>query len=661
MNIRQTLAILMAASFSCVSVSQTAPQIPVEQFFKRDMFETMRLSPTGEYLAVTVPLQDRTNLVILRRSDMKQTGFVGLAPKTYVSSFSWVNPDRILFTISENKYGELVQPGGTGEIYGVNADGSGQGYAIVGARADKLKVGGTLIKGKSNYVYASLLDTLKDDDRYVLVEIYEPGNPNVEVQRMDVESGRRITVVKAPLRRASFGTDNKGEVRFVVGGDNENRSKTYYKHGPKSDWILINDEKETQSVVTPIGMNSDNTIAYLNVEEAKGPNGLYAMDTTTLKRTLVLKDDNVNPSGYLSSPVDDAVYAVRFLDGYPRTHYLDPNNPYAKINKSVQATLKDKVVVPISYTKDGNLALYLAYADNVSAEFYIYDRTTAKLNYIAENASWFKPEQMAQTEVYQITARDGLVMDAFLTLPKGSSGKNLPLVVNPHGGPFGVYDTWGYDPETQLLANRGYAVLQVNFRGSGNYGRSFRHAGHKQWGGKMQDDLTDATNWAIKSGIANPKRICIYGASYGGYASLMGVAKEPDLYACAIGNVGVYDMNMMYGRGDIQDRNDQSGVNFLEETLGRGDLKAISPNHLAAQIKVPVLLLAGAEDERAPKEHSEAMLRALAALGKPVELKVYKGEGHGNYLIENQIDFANRVLSFLDKHIGPNSQNAKSN
>jgi dipeptidyl aminopeptidase/acylaminoacyl peptidase len=255
--------------------------------------------------------------------------------------------------------------------------------------------------------------------------------------------------------------------------------------------------------------------------------------------------------------------------------------------------------------------------------------------------------------------RDGLKVEAFLTLPNNSNGKNLPLIVNPHGGPFGVHDTWGFNPDVQMLANRGYAVLQVNFRGSSNYGRAFRISGFKQWGGTMQDDLTDATKWAIKSGIANPNRICIYGASYGGYAALMGVAKEPDLYRCAIGNVGVYDMKMMYGRGDIQD--DESGENFLRVSLGENNLDAISPTKLASRIKVPVLLTAGREDERAPPEHTEAMARALEQLGKPVEMKIYTGEGHGNYLQENKLDFANRVLNFLDKHIGPGSQNAKAN
>jgi dipeptidyl aminopeptidase/acylaminoacyl peptidase len=209
------------------------------------------------------------------------------------------------------------------------------------------------------------------------------------------------------------------------------------------------------------------------------------------------------------------------------------------------------------------------------------------------------------------------------------------------------------------LASRGYAVLQVNFRGSGNYGRAFLRSGYKQWGATMQDDLTDATRWAIKEGIADSSRICIYGSSYGGYAALMGAVKEPDLYRCAIGDIGVYDMNLMYEVGDIQTTED--GKNFLKEALGERNLDSASPTKLANKIKASVLLLAGREDDRAPVEHTNAMYRALKRADKEVEIKIYKKEEHGNYVLENKVDHARRVLIFFDKHIGPSSQKARSN
>jgi dipeptidyl aminopeptidase/acylaminoacyl peptidase len=257
---------------------------------------------------------------------------------------------------------------------------------------------------------------------------------------------------------------------------------------------------------------------------------------------------------------------------------------------------------------------------------------------------------LSEMRPISLKARDGMPLEGFLTIPRGSNGKNLPMIVNPHGGPFGPYDAWGYNGEVQLLASRGYAVLQLNYRGSGNYGRAFEHAGYKQWGGTMQDDLTDATRWAIQQGIADAHRICIYGASYGGYAALEGVAKEPSLYRCAIGYVGVYDMPTMFHAGDIQ--YSKSGENFLKETLGEDNLDVISPTHLADRITVPVMMVAGREDVRAPPKHTEMMRDALQKAGKQVDTKIYAGEGHGFYTIEDRTDLYTRMLAFLDRNIG---------
>jgi dipeptidyl aminopeptidase/acylaminoacyl peptidase len=233
------------------------------------------------------------------------------------------------------------------------------------------------------------------------------------------------------------------------------------------------------------------------------------------------------------------------------------------------------------------------------------------------------------------------------------------VVINPHGGPFGVYDRWGFDPEVQMLASQGYAVMQVNFRGSGNYGKTFEEKGYKQFGRAMQDDLTDATRWLIERGVAPPGKICIYGASYGGYAALMGAAREPELYNCVIGNVGVYDLKKMYSYKSTGAFNKYSSAWWLKkfylETLGSEGLEQTSPVNLASTIKAPILLGAGALDKNVPVSQTKSMGAALQKANKPVEIKIYPSEGHGNFLLENQLDWANRVLLFLDRTIGPNS------
>lgn len=641
------IALTLFSTAATYTHAETKAPIPLEQFLKRDLFGTMRLSPTGEYIAATIPQEDRSALVILRRSDMQVSGKVVLPRKTYVVGFDWVNPTRILFSVGE-KSGELNAPQPTGELFGVNADGTGQGAALVGVRST----------GKGNRLMgASIISTLRNDDDNVIISLFQPGGFN-QVQRMNVKTGSRITIARAPVRGASFSTDPQGVVRFASGANSDRRMKTYYRDGSDAEWELINDEAETSKIVTPVGFTADGKTAYLESEESEGPNAVYAFDTKTKVRTLVARDNTVDPSDYLRSPTDGSLYGIKYDDGTPRFEYIKPENEFAKMHASLQAGLKTQSVIPTSFTKDGSMAIIVGYADNVPGDFYLYDRTNNKLSYLVSKNSWFKPEALSNMKPIYMVARDGVPLEGFLTLPVGSNGKNLPLIVNPHGGPFGPKDEWGYNPDVQILAANGYAVLQINYRGSGGYGRKFTHLGYKQWGGTMQDDLTDATLWAIKEGIADRNRICMYGASYGGYSSIMAVAKEPDLYRCAFGNVGVYDMNAMYHTGDIPDT--KSGENFLDEALGHQNLDAASPNKQASKIKVPVYLAAGREDARAAPVHTEMMHKALLAAGKQSEMVIYEGEGHGNFLLKNRIDFYQRLLGFLDKHIGSGSQRAKA-
>jgi dipeptidyl aminopeptidase/acylaminoacyl peptidase len=232
--------------------------------------------------------------------------------------------------------------------------------------------------------------------------------------------------------------------------------------------------------------------------------------------------------------------------------------------------------------------------------------------------------------------------------------ENLQMIVNPDGGAIGPRDYWGFNWETQLFASRGYLVLQLNYRGSGGYGQGFQDKGHGEWGGAMQDDLTDATKWAIEKGYADPERICIYGGSYGGYAALMGAAKEPDLYRCAVGYVGVYDLvSAMFKKGDIKER--KSGKRFLEHTLGTdvGERRDNSPAFQAAKIKAPVFLAAGLADQRAPYQHTEKMRDALAAAGHPADVVILQEkEGHGFYKEENNLNLYTKMLAFFDRYIG---------
>ncbi|MEO8002541.1 MAG: S9 family peptidase [Arenimonas sp.] len=635
------LSLLVLASTD--SRAQAKSPIPLEQFLKRDVFDSMNISPSGDYFAATIPKDDGSSLVILRRSDMKITGKVVLPKNTYIADYDWVNPERILFSIGE-KGGELERPAGTGEIYGVNVDGKGQGGALIGARSSD---------PGNRFIGATILNTLRDDDDFVLVNIRGEAGAS-QVARMNVNTGKYTTVVKSPVRNGSFSVDPLGVVRFAIGAGSDRRTKTYYRSSDKAEWELLNDEAETSKSVEPIGYSADGKTVYLQSEESEGPDAIYTFNSLTKEKKLFKVDDNVDPRGLLRSPVDGGAYGIAYDDGKPRYEYFDKENPFAKMHAGLHKSMSSQELVPTSYTRDGNWAVVQGFADNVPGDYYLFDRVNNKLSYLLSNNAWFKPEMLAKMEPIYFVSRDGTPIEGLLTIPLGSNGKHLPLIVHPHGGPFGIKDSWGYDPDVQILAANGYAVLQVNYRGSGGYGRKFMHAGYQQWGGVMQDDVTDATRWAIREGIADKNRICMYGASYGGYASLMAVAKEPDLYRCSFGNVGVYDLALWYHVGDAKDT--KAGIGYLKEAIGERDLNLVSPSKLADRIKVPVYLAAGKEDVRCPPAQTQVMYDALKRAGRQVDMVMYEGEGHGNFLLKNKIDFYQRLLGFLDKHIGPGSQ-----
>ena len=636
--------------WACACVAQASAKVDIAAFVKPDSFGDIKISPTGEYFAATVPGEDRSVLVIFHRADNKMVAGFGLGANQYVSGFDWVNPGRVVFGTSR-KSGVLDEPQPTGNLYAMNADGSGKDI-LVGPDVDSMATGSRVHAKQAERAAAFLLDDLPDDDRNVLVTVWPFDADGLSrVDRMDVYTGRRTAVVRAPVRQADYVTDAQGQVRFAYGHDRHNDNQLYYRDVGGS-WRQLNDEATSGHVELPLGFAADGATAYLQVERDEGPDAIVAFATADGSRKPLLRDDDSDPAAIiraLGTPHPFPVGAF-FDDGKPRTAFFDDAAPEARLYRALEGAFTGNRVEITSKTSDGRLALVQVSSDRNPGEFYLFDTVDKKASYVLARRDWQEPDAMAEMRPITFKARDGLELHGFVTVPRGSDGKHLPLVVLPHGGPFWVADAWGFAPETQLLAAAGYAVLQVNFRGSGGRGRAFSQAGAREWGGRMQEDLTDATRWAIGQGLADPSRICLYGASYGGYAALMGAAREPELYRCAAGYVGVYDLPLMFRSGDIQE--DVSGETYLHDWIGEpASLAAISPVNLAGQIKVPVFLAAGGQDQRAPIAHSERMERALRAAGVPVETLYVKSEGHGFYTQEHQRAFYAQLLDFLDRSL----------
>lgn len=642
------LASLCLAVAAVIAGTGNARAVDVDAYVRNDRFRTIKISPTGEYLAATVPFEDRTALVIMDRKDNKLLGTFQLGRNSAVYGFNWVSPDRVLIEAAE-KFGDLDQPQPTGELFAMDADG-GRTELLIGQRVGG-NLGSRIRTKKAERVAAFLVDGLRDDDKHVLVSVSPfSRDPYTRVEKMDVYSGVRHVVTRAPIRNASFTTDNAGVVRFAQGADTDIVSKLYYRSGEGADWTLVNDEAATGRNEFAVGFSADNKVAYLYTEHPGGPDAIVAYDVASGKRTEVLRDEKRDPA-VLYRPGTSIPVGAAYDGDKPGLRFLDEDSDDARLYRSLQAAFGDNAALMTSSTRDGRVSLVEAWSSRNPGDFYLFDAQAKKADYVISRAEWFDPAKMATTRAFEFKARDGLEIQGYLTAPQGASGKRMPMVVMPHGGPFGIADTWQFDGGAQMLANAGYVVMQVNYRGSGGRGLDFERAGARQWGLKMQDDVTDATRWAIAEGIADPARICIYGASYGAFAALMGVAKEPDLYKCAAGNVGVYDLPQLHAE---ETQKHGSIATWANEWIGddKNMLAANSPTRRAASIKVPVMLAAGREDETAPVEHTEAMERALKAAGVQVEAKYYSGEGHGYYKPENRKDFQTRLLAFLARSLG---------
>ncbi|MBB6598641.1 prolyl oligopeptidase family serine peptidase [Luteimonas sp. MC1825] len=654
MLIRTTRAACIAGllAISLLAATATTPaqatEVDVAAYVKRDLFTTIKISPNGDYFAATLPFEDRVALVIMDRVTRQVMGTFQMGRDTAVADFDWVSPDRVLISAAQ-KIGFLAEPQPTGDLYGMDASG-GRVELLVGQ-----SVGGNLgsrMQGKrAERVAAFLVDDLPNDDKHVLISVMPfTADPYTRVERMNVYTGVRHIVTRVPVRNARFASDNQGVVRFALGGNTDNISQLFYRDGDASEWKQVNHEAASGRIEVPIGFSADDKTAYLLVEQSSGPDVVVAYDPATGKHTELLRDETMDPT-IIYKPGTSIPVGAMYGGDKPRFRFFDETSADARLYRSLQGAFGGDAAVITSSTRDGRVNLVHAWSDRNPGDFFLFDAEAKKADYVISAAEWFNPAGMAAVRPIELAARDGLKLKGFLTVPKGASGKQMPMVVLPHGGPFNVSDEWGFNREAQMLAAAGYAVLQVNFRGSGGRGRRFHQAGAQQWGLAMQDDVSDATRWAIREGFADPARICIYGASYGAFAAMSGAAREPDLYKCAAGFIGVYDLPQLHQEEVLKHGSMRTWAN---EWIGsdKATLQANSPTRRAGSIKVPVLLAAGREDKTAPVEHTQNMERALKTAGVPVEAHYYASEGHGFYKPENNRDYYTKLLDFLSRHLG---------
>jgi len=628
MNCLRRVLCCIALAVACAGWGVHAREVPIEDYFKDPEFSNVTLSPDGRHMTITVPSGDRTVLAVLRVADRQVVGRFDYGADRHFRQVWWVNNERLLFNLTF-KTGRFDFEVPRGDLYAANIDGS--------RRVD--------IPNGNTY---QVVQTLRDGSSDVIVQ---RSVENAFLFKLNTVNGRTNVLAQSALDSGSFLLDHEHRVRYVTGEMSDGREIVQRRDGDR--WTTVHEQERSGDEFEPMWFAGDNRRVYVLASEGGAPASVWLMDIESGERTAVSSNPNVAPSDFLLSSDRRTVLAVRYDDGLPSWEFVARDHPESAVFAGLVNAFEDRMVDFIDVTADGRYVGLRVFSDTAPAEVYLFDRQSGQASFLVSSMEWIRPEEMASVRPVQFTARDGRKIHGYLTLPKGRDPKSLPLIVNPHGGPHGIRDYWGFNPETQLFANRGYAVLQVNYRGSGGYGNDFLRAGYRNWGTSMQDDLTDAVRWTVSQGIADGNRVCIYGASYGGYAALMSAVREPDLYRCTVGYVGVYSLPMMKQKGDIP--GSAFGRSYLNDVLpsSSAELQAQSPAYQVERIRAPIMLVHGAKDQRVPIAQMNFLVSQLQASGKAAEDTVVEPrEGHGFRDVGNNVKLYTRMLAFFDHHIG---------
>ncbi|MFO1447981.1 MAG: S9 family peptidase [Opitutaceae bacterium] len=620
------LALILSLSLSAPPVA-AAPvkELPVETFFKKATLSGLRFSPNGKYVLCVVPYERRQNLAVI---DLEKgtKNLLSNFKDRQVDSPRWAGNDRILFLVDDQGKEEF-------SLYAVNRDG---------------KDPSNLVPGRP----VNFLPGFPGDSKSLLVMAAMTHADWWDVAPISLTTGKLSPpVAKAPGDVQSYLLDSKNVVRIAVIRDGE-QLIVLHRFANKEPWKQIASRHIDGEGWDPIRFDGDDRTLFVASDIGRKTKAVYRYDTQTGEMgELVHGDDTYDVENVVYDGSKKKVVAVSYNADRERFVWLDPE--LKKIHARMELSLPGVVHRPLQFSDDGSRIIFQSYGDRDPGVYYLFDRTTNKVSEIAVVKPEVNPEEMAATQAVSYHARDQFLVHAYLTLPVGVEPKKLPLVIHPHGGPYGIRDDWLFNAEVQFYANRGFAVLQINYRGSGGYGRAYEQAGFKKWGLEMQNDLSDGIAWAVAQGIADPDRVVISGASYGGYATMAGLTYTPELYVAGINYVGVTNILDLMPKTATEERNYwmRTRLGDLSNFDDRKRIHDTSPVHFADRVRVPLLMAYGKNDPRVKISHAYDIERALKKNDKPYELIVQDDEGHGFRNEENSIAFYSRVDAFLKKYV----------
>jgi dipeptidyl aminopeptidase/acylaminoacyl peptidase len=596
----------------------------LKDFFKNPEKNGYQISPDGNYFSYLTSWENRMN-VFVQKVGSDEVVRVTSATERDISSYFWKGNNKIMYL--QDKAGDE-----NFKLYSVNKDGS------------DLK-----LLSPEDKVRTEIVDDLEDIDDYMLVNMNERNPQAFDVYRINVNTGEKKMIAENPGNIMGWMTDHDGKLRIATASDGVN-SVLMYRETEDAPFkeVLVTNFRES---VEPIFFSFDNKFVYASSNLGRDKSAIVKFDIANGKEMEVMYENPyVDVSGLSYSKKRKVLTAISYVKEKREMKFLDAvaEKRYNRLKKE----LGDYEVVITGVNKNEDKFLVRTYSDRSLGSYYFYDQASDKLSKIAEVSPWINESELAVQKPVSYTSRDGLTINGYLTLPVGVEANNLPVVMNIHGGPW-ARDNWGFNPEVQFLVNRGYAVLQVNYRGSTGYGRKFWEASFKEWGKKMQDDVSDGVKWLISEGIANPKKVGIYGGSYGGYATLAGLAFSPELYACGVDYVGV--SNLFTFMKTIPPYW-QPFIKMMYEMVGDPEkdsllLESASPVFHADKIVAPLFVAQGKMDPRVNIAESDQMVEAMKKRGIDVEYLVKDNEGHGFRNQENRFDFYGSMEKFLAKHL----------
>ncbi|BCT91356.1 prolyl oligopeptidase [Lysobacter helvus] len=658
----RTLLARWTCALAFVAAPAMAQQIPASDFARYADLDEVALSPTGEYLALAVPSVDghETNLQIVKLSDGSTVKTLRFGRESHVMDVTWTDDDEI--TVARAKRFPMVEyKSHMGELMSTNLTGDKQ-RTLFAYTLDELTQRGRNKDAGSAY----LEEVLDKEPGKILVSYYcwqtikECGEKaDTIVFKVDSRTGTRKEVerIKDGDSESSLVFDHDGIARVAYSDNEDGTPHMSYRPTPTSPWMPLPASIAGYEISGGVFAQDNNTF-YGRVSDKGEATQLYKIDMAAGTRTKLFGRDDASVGTILLGGRAGEPFGVSTTSPKPSVQYLDPASKWAQLHAALMQRFKGQMVYFLEFTRDDSKVLFWTSGDRQPGNYYLLDRgNNNKIVQVGSRKPWFDGKTLAQVRPIEFKTRDGVKLFGFYTAPVGGGTGPRPMVVMPHGGPYGPSDDWGFDAYAQFLASRGYGVLQVNYRGSGGRGDNFMNQAMREWGGMIQNDITDGVKYAIDQKLADPSRICMFGGSFGGYSALMQPILNPGMYKCAIGYVGVYDLTMLVRNKESESEDTER---FFVRSLGEDTaaLAKASPAFRAKEVKVPVMLVHGKADSNVRMGQFRAMDKALRDIGQPPETFLAPGEGHGFSNPDNITELYNRMATFLDKYIGPNATTA---